>query len=108
MPSSIIRVAPRGEVVNLAGAHHLRSIIDWAGGRDTLDGLTPAEIRGLPKPMVQAYRDGMLARGVDMMAYTSGLTSAAHTPELVDEALAAFSATLADMMQNGVLPCLND
>ncbi|WP_299284454.1 aminotransferase class III-fold pyridoxal phosphate-dependent enzyme [uncultured Tateyamaria sp.] len=73
-------------------------------GRDTVDGLTPAEIRGLPKPCVKAYRDGMLARGVDMMAYTSGLTSAAHTPALVDEALDVFRATLADMARNGVLP----
>ncbi|MEW2918253.1 aminotransferase class III-fold pyridoxal phosphate-dependent enzyme [Ruegeria sp. ANG10] len=72
-------------------------------GRDNLDGLGPAEIRGLPKPMVKAYRDGMLLRGVDMMAYTSGLTSAAHTPELVDEALLAFDDTLSDMIRDGAL-----
>ncbi|MEX0349471.1 MAG: aspartate aminotransferase family protein [Paracoccaceae bacterium] len=73
-------------------------------GRTSLDGLSPAEIRGLPKQTVKAYRDGMLARGVDMMAYTSGLTSAAHTPALIDEALDAFRATLADMIHQGLLP----
>ena len=73
-------------------------------GQDNLEGLTPTQIRGLPKPCVTAYRDGMLARGVDMMAYTSGLTSAAHTPELVDEALGAFHTTLTDMADLGVLP----
>ncbi|WP_037313377.1 aspartate aminotransferase family protein [Ruegeria halocynthiae] len=73
-------------------------------GRDKLDGLSPAEIRGLPKPTVKAYRDGMLARGIDMMAYTSGLTSAAHTYALIDEALEAFRATLSDMIRDGVLP----
>lgn len=72
-------------------------------GRDTLDGLTPAEIRGLPKYQVKAYRDGMLARGVDMMAYTSGLTSGAHTPALIDEALDAFRDTIADMIHTGAL-----
>ena len=72
-------------------------------GRKTLDRLSPAKIRGLPKPVVKAYRDGMLARGVDMMAYTSGLTSAAHTPALIEEALGAFSETLSDMVRDGVL-----
>lgn len=72
-------------------------------GRGDLDGLTPAEIRGLPKAQVKAYRDGMLARGVDMMAYTSGLTSSAHTPALIDEALDAFRATLNEMIRDGVL-----
>lgn len=72
-------------------------------GRDSLDGMTPARIRGLPAAQVRAYRDGMLGRGVDMMAYTSGLTSAAHTPELIDEALEAFRKTLGDMIRDGVL-----
>ncbi|WP_170464986.1 aspartate aminotransferase family protein [Ruegeria arenilitoris] len=72
-------------------------------GAETVDGLSPAEIRGLPKSTVRAYRDGMLSRGVDIMSYTSGLTSAAHTPELIDEALAAFRATLSDMIRDGVL-----
>ena len=72
-------------------------------GGDTVDGLSPGDIRGLPKAMVNAYRDGMLARGVDIMSYTSGLTSAAHTPALIDEALEAFRATLSDMIQDGVL-----
>jgi glutamate-1-semialdehyde 2,1-aminomutase len=72
-------------------------------GANTLDGLTPAQIRGLPKAQVKAYRDGMLARGVDMMAYTSGLTSAAHTPALIDEAIDAFREVLTDMIRNGVL-----
>ncbi len=39
-----------------------------------------------------------------MMAYTSGLTSAAHAPELVDEALDAFRATLGDMIRKAALP----
>ncbi|MFA3921033.1 aspartate aminotransferase family protein [Ruegeria hyattellae] len=72
-------------------------------GQRSLEGLGPKEIRGLPKPIVKAYRDGMLWRGVDMMAYTSGLTSAAHTPDLIDEALTAFSDTLLDMVRDGVL-----
>lgn len=79
------------------------SIFHLHFGRDSLAGLSPTQIRGLPKPVVAAYRNGMLSRGVDMMAYTSGLTSAAHTPDLIDAALDAFHATLTDMIRDGVL-----
>ncbi|MEX0310566.1 MAG: aspartate aminotransferase family protein [Tateyamaria sp.] len=79
------------------------SIFHLHFGRSRLDNLTPAQIRGLPAGQVKAYRDGMLARGVDTMAYTSGLTSAAHTPALIYEALAAFHGTLGDMVAQGVL-----
>jgi glutamate-1-semialdehyde 2,1-aminomutase len=79
------------------------SIFHLHFGRNSLDGLTPAQIRGLPIPQVKAYRDAMLARGIDMMAYTSGLTSAAHSPALIDEALEAFRDTLTDMIHDGVL-----
>lgn len=71
-------------------------------GSRELQGLSPAEIRGLPAAQVKAYRDGMLSRGVDMMAYTSGLTSAAHTPVLIDEALTAFKETIASMKDKGL------
>lgn len=79
------------------------SIFHLTFGRADLTGLSPADIRGLPTAQVRAYRDGMLARGVDMMAYTSGLTSGAHTPALIDAALQAFRATLGDMVRDGVL-----
>ncbi len=80
------------------------SIFHLQFGHDSLEGLSPARIRGMPPAQVQAYRDGMLTRGVDVMSYTSGLTSAAHTPVLIDEALVAFRATLAEMIREGVLP----
>ena len=53
------------------------------------------------KGPVRAYRDGILARGVDLMSYTSGLTSAAQAPDLIDEALGVYHATLSDMVRDG-------
>lgn len=79
------------------------SIFHLYFGRADLEGLSPADIRGLPAEQVRAYRDGMLSRGVDIMAYTSGLTSAAHTPALIDEALAAFRLTMESMQEQGLV-----
>ena len=78
------------------------SIFHLQFGRRELAGLSPADIRGLPARVVKAYRDGMLSRGVDMMAYTSGLTSAAHTPQLIEEALVAFRNTMVSMKEEGL------
>lgn len=97
MNASMEAAGVKGMAYGDSSAFHLHF------GRDNLNGLTSAQIRGLPKAQVKAYRDGMLARGVDMMAYTSGLTSVAHTPALIDEALGAFRETLADMIRGGVL-----
>lgn len=72
-------------------------------GHDSLEGLTPAAIRGLSKSQVSAYRNGMLARGVDVMPYTSGVTSSAHDATLIDEALAAFRGAVSDMIRDGAL-----
>ncbi len=72
------------------------------GHRD-LSGLTPAQIRGLPGDVVRAYRNGLLERGVDMMSYTSGVTSGAHEVSHIDEALDAFRDTLTEMIRDGVL-----
>ena len=67
------------------------------------EGLSPAAIRSVPPALVAGLRGGLLARGVDLMSHTSCVTSAAHTPELIDEALDAFDAVFAALIQDGVL-----
>lgn len=71
-------------------------------GAGDLASLTPAQIRTVRPDLVNALRGGLLARGVDLMSHTSCVTSAAHTPALIDEALGAFDATFAAMARDGV------
>ena len=42
-------------------------------------------------------------RGVDFMSFTSCVSSSAHTPELIDEALELFDETVADLIKTGVI-----
>ena len=74
----------------------------YFGGR-SIDGLTASQIRTVPAPLVNGLRNGLLERGVDFMSFTSCVTSSAHTPELVDEAIDIFDETLADLVMNGVI-----
>lgn len=72
-------------------------------GADDLSALSPAQIRSVRPALVNGLRGGLLERGVDLMSHTSCVTSAAHTPDLIDEALDAFDATFADLVRDGVI-----
>lgn len=74
----------------------------YFGGR-SIDGLDAAAIRTVPPVLVNGLRSGLLARGVDFMSFTSCVTSSAHTPVLVDEALEIFEETVVEMIKNGVI-----
>ncbi len=79
------------------------SVIHLHFGHRSLQDLSPAEIRGVSPDIIGAYRNGMLERGVDIMSFTSAVTSAAHRPEHIDEALDAFRGTLQAMLELGIL-----
>ena len=65
--------------------------------------LTAAQIRSVPPALVAGLRGGLLSRGVDLMSQTSCVTSLAHTPQLIEEALAAFDEVFAQLVRDGVL-----
>lgn len=72
-------------------------------GEAPMEGLTPAQIRTVQPDLVNGLRGGLLERGVDLMSHTSCVTSAAHTPALIDEALGAFESTFAALIKDGVI-----
>ncbi len=72
------------------------------GASDPL-GLSPTQIRTVPAPLINGLRGGLLENGVDLMSHTSCITSAAHTPDLIDEALSAFDKVLSKLVSDGVL-----
>lgn len=71
--------------------------------RDSVDGIDPALIRGLPKPTVQAFQRGLRERGVNNMSYLGGVTSSAHTEEDIEVALKAFEGTVEHLMDQGLI-----
>ncbi len=72
-------------------------------GTAALDELSPAQIRTVQPTLVNGLRGGLLKRGVDLMSHTSCVTSAAHTPALIDEALGAFDSTFAALVKDGLI-----
>lgn len=73
------------------------------GAHGKVEGLSAAEIRGVSSETVNAMRSGLRRRGVDLMSHMSGVTSAAHTDDDIDQTLDAFEATLRDMLEAGLV-----
>lgn len=76
------------------------------GVRGSIEGLAPSDLKGMPREKVGALQNGLRARGVDLMSYTGGVTSSAHTEEDVALTLDAFEDTIRDMAEEGILDLL--
>lgn len=72
-------------------------------GGTSIEGLSARQIRAAPSSLVRGLRNGLLERGVDFMSFTSCVTSNAHTPELIDEAVEIFDEALGDLIETGVI-----
>ncbi len=60
-------------------------------------------LKSIPGPVVAAFQRNLNIRGVDLMSYTGGVTSAAHTEQDVRHTLEAFEATIQAMLAEQIL-----
>jgi glutamate-1-semialdehyde 2,1-aminomutase len=60
-------------------------------------------LKGIPGRVVTAFQRNLNIRGIDLMSYTGGVTSAAHTEEDVDKTLAAFRETIRALLDEKII-----
>ncbi len=65
--------------------------------RAALSTLDAATLKSIPGPVVSAVQNGFRVRGMELMSYTGGVTSAAHTDADVDETVAAFDDLIGEL-----------
>jgi glutamate-1-semialdehyde 2,1-aminomutase len=65
--------------------------------RDALRTLDAAALKAIPGSVVTALQNGFRDRGVELMSYTGGLTSAAHSEADVAETVAAFDDLVGEL-----------
>ena len=61
----------------------------------------PAILKGMPGDLVTALQAGFRSRGMELMSYNGGMTSAAHAEGDIDETVAAFDAVVGDLLDEG-------
>jgi glutamate-1-semialdehyde 2,1-aminomutase len=74
-----------------------------AGSRDELRTTDATILKSIPGPVISAFQRNLNLRGVDLMSYNGGVTSAAHTDEDVRLTLDAFRETIRVMLAEQIL-----
>jgi glutamate-1-semialdehyde 2,1-aminomutase len=72
-------------------------------GNGTVEGLSAAELKGIPKKTVAGFQQALRARGVDPMSYTGGVTSLAHTDDDVRQTIEAFDGAIGELLAAGLV-----
>ena len=63
-------------------------------------------LKGIPKEVVSAFQKLLLARGVDLVSYTGGVTSAAHTETDIQNTLDIFQDVIRSMVKDKIIALL--
>ncbi|MSP14854.1 MAG: aminotransferase class III-fold pyridoxal phosphate-dependent enzyme [Chloroflexi bacterium] len=62
-----------------------------------------AKLKGIPGRVVTALQKNLQIRGVDLLSYTGGVTSAAHTEEDIIKTLGVFQETIRTLLDEKVI-----
>lgn len=62
-----------------------------------------ARLKGIPSAVVSAFQKELRARGVDILSYTGGVTSAAHTEADIQQTLMVFSQVIDVLIENRII-----
>lgn len=62
-----------------------------------------AKLKGIPGPVVRSFQKSLLAAGIDLLSYTGGVTSAAHTTGDIEKTLPIFRETIRDLLNERVI-----
>jgi glutamate-1-semialdehyde 2,1-aminomutase len=65
-----------------------------------------AILKGIPKSVVTGFQKLLLARGVDLVSYTGGVTSAAHTETDIQNTLEIFQDVIRSMVKDKIIATL--
>ena len=80
-------------------AHPGSGVTDRAAVRTT----DAARLKGIPGKVVSAFQKNLQIRGVDVLSFTAGVTSAAHSEEDIGETLNIFQDTIRTLVHDKII-----
>lgn len=63
-------------------------------------------LKGIPGSLVNAYQEAMLTKGIDLLSYTGGVTSSAHTEEDINLTLDDFGKVIRFLVREEMIATL--
>jgi glutamate-1-semialdehyde 2,1-aminomutase len=73
-------------------------------GKPSIKDLDAAQLKGIPRPIVSGIQQALRARGMDVLSYTGGVTSSAHTERDIDRTIGIFDDAVKELVETKVLP----
>jgi glutamate-1-semialdehyde 2,1-aminomutase len=77
-----------------------------ATSRAELRTTNAAVLKSIPGTLVQRFQHNLLIRGMDLLSYTGGVTSAAHSEDDIDRSVGIFREALRDLADNNLVALL--
>jgi glutamate-1-semialdehyde 2,1-aminomutase len=74
-----------------------------APSREALHTLDAARLKSIPGRVVAAYQRNLQIRGMDLLSYTGGVTSSAHTEADIAQSLVAFEETMQTLLREEIV-----
>ena len=74
-----------------------------ATSRRALETNDAGTLKGIPGRVISAFQRNLQIRGVDLLSYNGGLTSAAHTEEDIRQTLEAFDQTIRTLLDEQIV-----
>ena len=71
--------------------------------RSELHSEDASTLKSIPKNLVTAFQKNLQIRGVEVLSYTGGVTSAAHQPRDIDKTIAVFGECLDSLVEDNLL-----
>ena len=63
----------------------------------------PVKLKCIPEVIVRNYQKNLHLRGIDLLSYTGGVTSAMHSYEDVEKTLKVFQDVIQEMKKRKIL-----
>ncbi len=77
-----------------------------ASARETLMTRDVNILKGIPASLVATFQKMLLSKGIDLVSYTGGVTSSAHSDEDISSTLDAFGEVIRDLVQKQLIATL--
>lgn len=71
--------------------------------KGSIEGLGPRDLKGISPVRVQALQRALRQRGMDMLSYTGGVTSSAHTEEDIERTIEIFDEAIKELAENDLI-----
>ena len=71
--------------------------------REDYPGLGPVALKSMDPSLIQALQNGFRVRGVELLSYNGGMTSAAHEEADIDQTVEAFDELIGELAGRNLL-----